>query len=725
MESETDNLSAGLSPQEYLHILRRRSAVILSTFLIISVVGTILALLSKNVYQASARLLVDAPTMNVNQVNTSNALAEIFAISQPQPVATQVEVLQSGPLLDKVRKQIGPGNVQMSVAQVKDTNLIDALAESSDPAAAAAAPNALLRTYIAEDVNQSQTEIKTAQRFAQDKGEKARRRFLKLQAQLLQFKRRNKVVEIATNRTEQMGRVSTLTNRAQNMDTNLSGLRSQIAAYRHLLAGQPSTITTRVQASNAQRAAYQADLARLGVERVSQTQKGGFTARAPQIIALDARIAELRRQLAAQPALTTTESISPNAVRGSIQAKIGDLETQEAEQRAQFASTRRALAQAQAEVGKFPDREITLSNLKRAADGAQGEYEMYSNRLADLALRAQAHHPTAHIISQAQVPTVPVRPKRLQSILFACLIGLFVGVCLALLQEFLDDRINSVEEANRLLGLPSLGYVPALSQADALLMPQMQGLDPASESYRVLRTNIHFAAVDAPVRTILVTSSNPGEGKTTTSVNLAFAMAVDGKRVILVDADLRRPSVHKLLSLPATPGLTDVLLGHASLDDTLLENEDMPNFVVLTSGSIPPNPSELLNSRTFRNLVDELMDRADIVIFDSPPVLVAADSPILASQMDGTVMVVETGNTKKGAARQAVKLLNQARANVLGIAYNRMGAKDGAGYYHYQYTYTTPGLEGGNKSGASSRLNGNGKDRDAKLLTGASEGEKE
>lgn len=287
------------------------------------------------------------------------------------------------------------------------------------------------------------------------------------------------------------------------------------------------------------------------------------------------------------------------------------------------------------------------------------------------------------------MPFAPIRPKKAESIFFAALIGLFTGLCLALFAEFLDDRINSIEDASRVLGLSCLGLVPALSEEDAHLLPQMQGLDPASESYRVLRTNIHFATVDAPARTLLVTSSNPGEGKTTTAANLAFAMAMDGKTVILVDTDLRRPSLHKLLGLAVLPGLTDILLDHSSLNP----QEIMPGLSVLTAGSTPPNPGELLNSRKFRNLVETLSQQVDIVIFDSPPMLAAADAAILASQMDGTVLVVETGETKKGAARRSLQLLTQARANILGVAYNKMRKQDASGYdYYYAYQYGTPVL---------------------------------
>ena len=312
-----------------------------------------------------------------------------------------------------------------------------------------------------------------------------------------------------------------------------------------------------------------------------------------------------------------------------------------------------------------------------------------ADQLADLNLREKAHHSGARIIESAAVPVDPVRPKRGQSLLFAGFIGLCVGICLALLQEFLDDRLNSVDEATRVLGLPTLGYVPALSAADAHLLPQMKGLDPASESYRVLRTNIHFATVDAPARTLLITSSNPGEGKTTTAANLAFAMAMDGRKVILVDTDLRRPSLHALLELPPLPGLTDVLLGRAPL----APQEIMPGLSVLTSGSAPPNPGELLNSRKFRALVQALTEQADLVIFDSPPVLVAADAAILASQMDGTIVVVETGATKKASARRTLQLLHQARASLLGVAYNKIRAQDGPGYYYYDCRYGSPAAE--------------------------------
>jgi capsular exopolysaccharide synthesis family protein len=254
------------------------------------------------------------------------------------------------------------------------------------------------------------------------------------------------------------------------------------------------------------------------------------------------------------------------------------------------------------------------------------------------------------------------------------------------------------------LGAPSLGLIPIISEGEPHLLPEMKGLASAAESYRILRTNIHFSAVDNPVQTLLITSSGPSEGKTTTATNIAFAMALDGKKVILVDTDLRRPSLHKTLKLPVAPGLTDLLLGHSTLADTLQPHEGFPNLSILCSGSTPPNPGELLNSRKFRSLVQELKESCDIVIFDSAPVLVAADSAILASQVDGTLFVVEAGSTKKTTSKRAMQILNQARASILGIAYNKMSSHEGEGYYRYNYHTLLPEGQSQSRNGHSNKL---------------------
>ena len=687
MEPDNEQISAGFSLQEYLAILRRRRSIILLSFVFIAVIGTAQALLTRNIYQASAKLLVEGPSYNLNTIDANNPLSSLFEISQQQTVDTQVEVLQAAPLLDQVEKKVGPTSV--TVSSIKDTNVIEVMAESNSPKAAAAAPNTLLQLFIDQDVETRMREMETARQFVIKQGTLARQKLNATEAALKRFKQQSHIAELTKNRDDQIARVAELTSAEQKAQSDLAVLRAQIASDRQFLAEQPPTTTVQTQATNPALAPLKDAIRLLEVQRVGMTQPGGLTAKAPAVRAVDAQIAALQQRLASQPPLTGSETISPSTYRLGLREKITDLEAQVPVLQTQVALTNETLTQATKKVGDYAGLELTLDRLTREHDAAQASDKNFTDQLADLNLREKAHHASARIIEGAAVPLTPVRPHRMQSIIFACLIGLFVGICLALMQEFLDDRLNSVDEATRVLGLPALGSVPALTTADAHLLPQMQGLDPASESYRVLRTNIHFATVDAPARTLMITSASPGEGKSTTAANLAFAMAMDGKKVILVDTDLRRPSLHKLLELTPVPGLTDVLLGHAPL----APQEVMPGLSVVTAGSTPPNPGELLNSRKFRNLVGELMAQADVVIFDSPPVLAAADAVILAAQMDGTILVVETGATKRASARRTLQVLKQARATLLGVAFNKMRATDGEGYYYYNYQYSSPALE--------------------------------
>ncbi len=691
--------------QEYLLILRRRRLLILQAFFCITVLGIAITFVTPPTYQATAKLLVDGPSMNINQVDPNNPLSAILALGSQQSVQTQVEVLQTQPLQQRAIQQTGAAT--FAVGADKDTNIIEVQAESSDPKIAAAAVNELLKDYIAQDADQSLSEIEGAYQFAKQQGADARKRLAAADDKLKTFRLQNHVADLIQNRSDQINRVSALTTELQKDQSDLAVLQARLSADRSLYAQQKPVLPLTLPATNPNIAALKSAIAAAEVQRQSMTQAGGFNPNAknpaPALRALDAQIAEYKHQLATQPALLNNQTSNPNAVHDTLRAGIVELQAQVSAQQTQVAQTQADLQKATTDLGRYAALDVTLSRLQRDHDQAVQADQSFSATIASLSLKEKARHETAHIIEPALVDPRPVRPKKALNILFSCLIGLFVGICIGLLQEFVDDKINTVEDADRVLGLPSLGRVPSLTAADARLLPQMPGMDPAAESYRILRTNIQFAAVDTALKTLLVTSSGPGEGKTTTAINLAFAMVMDGKKVILLDADLRRPAIHRMLELPVTPGLTDVLLGQADLDDVLMQHSEMPDLMALPSGSTPPNPSELLNSRRFRSLLEELSGQADLVIVDSPPVLAAADAQILAAQADGVVIVIETGETKKAAARQALALLRHARANILGVAYNKMKVLDGAGYY---YHYSTPALTSDKSNGTR---NGKGK----------------
>jgi capsular exopolysaccharide synthesis family protein len=327
---------------------------------------------------------------------------------------------------------------------------------------------------------------------------------------------------------------------------------------------------------------------------------------------------------------------------------------------------------------------------------------MYMEKLDKLKLQDLVQPAAVEVLTRASVNSDPVRPNRPLLIAMAAIAGLFLGICFALLQEFLDDRVNAPEDARRVMGVPALGYIPRIEKADQRLLTAEKAGGSLLESYRVLRSNVRFAAVGEPLNSIMVTSTAPGEGKSMTSCNLAIAMALDGKRVILVDADLRRPTVHEKFGIRNTPGLTNVLVGALPLDKALQDTE-IENLQVLASGPIPPNPAELLNSNSMINVQEQLKQRADVVIYDSPPCLSVADAQVMSSTVDGVIYVVQLGSTKKSALRHGHELLRQAQSRVLGIVYNKIQVDNRrSDYYYGYYSYY-------HKAELPSKANGNGK----------------
>ena len=294
------------------------------------------------------------------------------------------------------------------------------------------------------------------------------------------------------------------------------------------------------------------------------------------------------------------------------------------------------------------------------------------------------------VVEVGEVPGSPVKPRTTLNTALAALAGLAIAVGVALLFEYLDDTVKTAEDLET-TGLVALGGVARFprprTEAEALMVGS-QHRSSAVEAYKVLRTNVQFSTLDRPGQTLLVTSANPGEGKSTTAANLALAIAQTGKQVVAVDSDLRRPNLHKLFGLTNTGGLTSALLSKEAALDGYVQSTRFENLAVLTSGPLPPNPSELLSSHRLDAVLETLKGQADVVVFDSPPALAVADASILASKVDGTMLVVDSGKTRVDALRRACETLGRSKTKVLGGILNKLSPK-GRGYYYYHYYYST------------------------------------
>jgi len=281
-----------------------------------------------------------------------------------------------------------------------------------------------------------------------------------------------------------------------------------------------------------------------------------------------------------------------------------------------------------------------------------------------------------------------IQPQPFRSAMLAAVVGIFLGAGIIFLIEFLDDSLRDPQEITRKWGIPVLGMIVNFDSSNGNgLITEKQPRSPVSEAFRSLRTNLQFASVASPLRTLLVTSPSPEDGKTTIAGNLACVFAQVGRKVVVVDSDLRRPTLHKLFELPNRFGLTDQFINPQEYLNGAVQPTEVKNLYLLSSGSLPPNPSELISSNRMVEIIQSLEAQYEVVFLDAPPSLVVTDANVLANHADGVILVIRPSTTKRAAIRHTIELLMQVKANIVGVVLNGVDVRKTRysyyrGYYH-------------------------------------------
>ena len=407
---------------------------------------------------------------------------------------------------------------------------------------------------------------------------------------------------------------------------------------------------------------------------------------------------------------TAPERAEQEQHREFVQQQIADLRAKIEAAQEQVAELEQGLATA------FSARQI--QDTRSQIQALEAQITTWQGNYASLLTFTQSG-PTNYltVIEPATVPTAPVGTRTRSNVLMAAAVGLTLAVGAAFFLEYLDDTIKSPEDIAQTLGLSTLGAITRIGgdTYEDKLITIKHPRSIVAEAYRILRTNIQFSSIDKPLRTIVVSSPNPIEGKSVTLANLGVVMAQAGAKVIIVDSDLRRPVIHKIFNLPNTEGLTNALLQDQPLLDGYVQDTQVENLHVLTTGPLPPNPSELLGSQKMTDLIESLKEVADVVLLDSPPSLPVTDAAVLASKTDGMLIVADAGATRRDTARRAKEDLMRVGANILGVVLNKLSARGGGSYYYYYYYYYSRDGDGrrkrkskrkGSLSGLLSRIPG-------------------
>lgn len=390
----------------------------------------------------------------------------------------------------------------------------------------------------------------------------------------------------------------------------------------------------------------------------------------------------------------TVESTDPvlsaniaNAVATISAAQISDIQSQRFLQskttlEAQLADLEQQIAvyQAQADSAFTPAEKDRLDTKVTQYRG------IYSNLLLSYeSVRLSEAQAVSSIVQvePAMPGLTPVKPKVMQNTLLAAVVGFLLAAGVIVAREALDDTIKTPEEISRKFKLPILGVINHHDVEDQAPITLTDPRSPTAEAYRTLRTNVNYTSVDKPLHTIMVTSSEPGEGKTTTISNLAVVLAQNGKRVILADCDLRHPRVHTFMGLSNRQGMSNLFAPSVDALTTNRQPTKVENLSVITTGLLPPNPAELLGSQKMQSILAALRQSADMILIDTPPTLAVTDSAVLAPTLDGVLIVVRPGKTRTSALHQTIAQMTQVNANILGIVLNDVASR--GSYYGYHY----------------------------------------
>ncbi len=699
---EESSKTSDISLREYLDLLQRRKGILIQTFVSVFVVGVVITFMTKPLYRTNARVLVEGKSYYVQQFDPSNPMGNLFSADAGHEVDTQLEVIQGEKVVADTYKAAGVpvGTVKLQAKQSGTTDVIDVTTESRSPLYAQLFANKLPTVYLDYVTGNRRTEISKALDFASNRLAQENKALTRAETDLQHFRERSHVSEVTVERENRIKTKVAAEDDAQKSAAHVAALEARLTILQRTAKTLPDFVDNPTATTNAQIQSLKDQIAGL------QTQRQALLVQSKpanvKVQEVDAQLAHLQERLAAAPDMTTTVQRIPNpAILANVE-KIAATQTELDEEKAHLANVRQNANLDASGLDKYGNLERQQVRMQREIERHQAAVNTLTKSVDDLSLRKSATHDPVLLISPAPLGQ-QIAPKPMNNLLAATLIGLILGLCFALLQEFLDDRINTPEEAKRIFGASALGYIPLVEDADARLLARTRNGN-LLETYRVLRSNVMFSAVDAPIRSIMITSTMPGEGKSMTAFNLAVAMALDGRRVILVDADLRRPTAHKLVGVERRPGLTNVLVGELALDEAL-QDTGVRNLRVLTAGPLPPNPAEILNSQAMRQVHATLRDRADVIIYDTPPCLATADAQVVSADVDGVLYVAQFGETKKSAMRRSAELLHQAHARILGVVFNKIdisGKRDDYYYGYYRY-YNYYQQEGEGEEGGSRR----------------------
>jgi len=725
--------------RDYWRVLVKRRWTILAFTFAVVIITAIATWKATPVYRAAIKIQIDPEQQNVLPFKDAQEVGSTYAQSQ-EYLQTQFKVLESETLAervirvlsldtnpvfveevkpaaksrtmewirsvfglndgDKTDKVADPAvaeqrrlavflkrfGLNLSTSPIRNSRLVDVSFDARDPNLAAQVANALAEQYIRMNFETKFASTTSAAKFLEEQITDLKAKVEKSEEALVRFSREHDIYAIGDNENVILQKLADLN---QVLTTAQADRIQKESVWKIVQAAGPANFPDVLR--NKLTEELEKNLATLKVQqsRLAASFRPGW----PELDQVTGQVAEAEAQLAAEQ-----------------KKSIRNVETEyrTALQREKLLAD--ALAAQKIEASNFNQNSIQYNILKRQVDTDKQLYDGLLQRMKEAGVSAGLQSNNIHIVDSAKPPRLPHRPNKPLNMALALAIGLLGGVCLAFFIEYLDSSVKTPDDVDRFIRLPSLGIIPGRA---SLLPSSRKRLAAAaggngskgaiaadfielityhdtksliSEAYRNLRTSVLLSSgAGRPPKSLVITSSQAGEGKTTTAINVAITLAQTGGKVILLDCDMRTPRAHRILNLENSGGMSTFLSGNSDLS-SLIQQTDVPNLFAVASGRIPPNPAELLSSHRMKQGLVLLHEYFDHIVIDTPPVLAVADARILGTMVDGVVLVIKAGETPKEAVQRTKRLLQEVHGRVIGTLLNNVDVHS-ADYYYYSRYY--------------------------------------
>jgi capsular exopolysaccharide synthesis family protein len=610
------------------------------------------------------------------------------------------------PKFDDLVKSFREGAI--SVVPKRDTDMVELKVQAYSPFEASLIANTWMNAYVHMDIRESRAEVADIRQFLDDKQREMEQKLTGSETALKNYKQKEGVAELNAE-TEQIIKMSAdFETMYQEAVTDLESNERRLTVLKSKLnesqkAALNSSLSSPViQELQKQQAKLIADIASYEQQLKSTdyySQDDPTLKKYKQRLeGLQVKIREEMNKMVSGGAST----LNPLDVSQNLLTSILEIEVENSSLKARTQELKKIVSRYNRELNSVPEKHLRLAQLQRELEVNNNIYLMLREKYEENRIAEVGQLGSVREIDQAKPPKEPIRPKKKMNLILGFIVGLGLGVGITFLREYLDTSVKTIEDLEQ-MNFGVLGSIPFISSQSVVknngkvgeitliesrLITHFAPKSPVSEAYRSLRTNIQFAKADKKVKSALVTSSVPGEGKSTTVANLAITFAQMGAKTLLIDADLRRPVLHGIFGCSRNDGLTNVLVGRSTLEEAIHETR-IDGLNLLVSGTLPPNPSELLNSKVMAKLVDKVSSVYDFVLFDTPPVIAVTDAAVLSTNVDGVVLIVKSGETSREVIERSRMLLDKVNANLLGVLVNgvHLSMMYGSYYQYYQYYY--------------------------------------